>query len=323
MQKNGQTRKNHIRLSLGAACAVIGALAGAPVHAIDWNAVPEREVTLLYPGQGSWEWVLTQDDHSGAKKFREGKNCFACHKGEEKDMGAKMVAGKKIEPAPIPGKPGHLALKVKTAHDDERLYFRVEWPAGKPGAKKMDPKHAARVTVMLDDGSVKEAARAGCWGSCHDDAIGMASAPAGKEITKYLTASRTKVTRQGGGENLKPAAELQRLLKQGVFLEYWQARLNPGQPAQAVDGYILEKRHENKAPLAGVEARLDNGKWTVVLSRKLKAGGDGRKDIVPGKTYSIGFAVHDDYANHRFHHVSFERTLVLDQGKADFVAAKK
>jgi hypothetical protein len=29
------------------------------------------------------------------------------------------------------------------------------------------------------------------------------------------------------------------------------------------------------------------------------------------------FAVHDDYANHRFHHVSFETTLVLDQGRAN------
>lgn len=321
MRKNKHGNNNHVRLTIATAC--IGVLTGAPAQAVDWNAVAEQEVTLLYPGQGSWEWALTQDDHSGAKKFREGKNCFACHKGEEKDMGAKIVTGKKLEPAPIPGKPGSLALKVKTAHDGERLYFRFEWPVGKPSGKKMDPKHAARVTVMLDDGGVKEAARAGCWGSCHDDAIGMAATPAGKEITKYLIASRTKVTRQGGGENFKPAAELQQLLKQGMFLEYWQARLNPGQPAQAVDGYVLEKRHESKAPLAGAEAQFNDGKWTVVVSRKLKAAGDGRKDIVPGKTYSIGFAVHDDYANHRFHYVSFERTLALDPGKADFVAAKK
>lgn len=323
MRKNQQENNSQVRLGLAAACAVIGVLAGAPVHAIDWNAVPEQEVTLLYPGQGSWEWALTQDDHSGAKKFREGKNCFACHKGEEKDMGAKIVTGKKLEPAPIPGKPASLALKVKTAHDGERLYFHFQWPAAKAGGKQMDPKYAARVTVMLDDGGVKEAARAGCWGSCHDDAIGMASAPAGKDITKYLIASRTKVTRQGGGENFKSANELQQLLKQGVFLEYWQARVNPGQPAQAADGYVLDKRHENKAPLATAQAQLDGGTWTVVVSRKLKVGGEARKDIVPGKTYSIGFALHDDHANHRFHHVSFERTLALDPGKADFVAVKK
>ena len=27
----------------------------------------------------SFEWALTQTDHSGAKKFREGKNCKDCH----------------------------------------------------------------------------------------------------------------------------------------------------------------------------------------------------------------------------------------------------
>lgn len=321
--RNAYESIGYIRLGLGAVGVVLGAAIGTPALAVDWSAVVEQEMTLLYPGQGSWEWVLTQDDHSAARKFREGKNCFACHKGEEQGMGAKIVTGKKLEPAPIPGKPGSLALKVKTAHDSERLYFRFEWPAAKAGGKKLDPQHAARVTVMLDDGSVKEAARAGCWGSCHDDTIGMASAPTGKDITKYLIASRTQVTRQGGGENFKPAAELQQLLKQGGFLEYWQARLNPGQPAQAVDGYILDKRHESASPMVSAEAQSSGGKWVVILSRQLKSGGEGRKDIVPGKTYTVGFAVHDDYANHRFHYVSLERTLVLDQGKADFVAIKK
>jgi len=304
--------------------AMFGAvLLSAPgAWALDWSGVPEKEVTLFYPGQASWEWVLTQDDHSGAKKFREGKNCFSCHEGEEKDIGAKIVSGKKLEPAPIAGKPGSIALKVQAAHDADRMYFRLSWTGGKPTGKKMDPDVAAHVTVMLDDGSVKEATRAGCWGSCHDDAIGMASAPAGAKITKYLTGSRTKVTRQGGGENYKSEAELKQLMAAGGYLEYWQARLNPGQPAKAVDGYILEKRHKNDQPAISAEASNDGGKWTVVLSRPLK-GGEGHKDIVAGKTYHIGFAVHDDYADHRYHHVSYERTLVLDQGAADFVAVRK
>jgi len=322
--KNKNRNGRWVRLALGALGIAAGAATGLPAWAIDWNTVKEQEVILFYPGQGSWEWSLTQDDHSGAKKFREGKNCFACHKGEEKDMGKKIVTGKMLEPAPIPGKSGSIPLKVKTAHDGERLYIRMEWQgATQPSGKKMDAKVAARATVMLDDGGVKEATRAGCWGSCHDDVQGMASAPAGKEITKYLAASRSKVTRQGGGENYKPVAEIQQLLKQGVFLEFWQARLNPGQPAQAADGYILDKRHDSAAPAVAAEGRFDGGKWVVTLSRKLKAGGEGRKDIVPGKTYAIGFAVHNDHTNHRFHYVSFEQSLVLDQGKADFVAVKK
>ena len=108
-----------------------------------------------------------------------------------------------------------------------------------------------------------------------------------------------------------------------MFLEYWQARLNPGQAAQAADGYILDKRHKNATPAVEAQATHNAGKWSVVLSRKLKMGAAGHKDIVSGKTYHVGFAVHDDYADHRFHYVSLEYTLALDKGKADFVAARQ
>src|SRR5690606_2336413 len=101
-----------------------------------------------------------------------------------------------------------------------------------------------------------------------------------------------------------------------------QARLNPGQPGRAVDGYILDKRHENAEPAVRAEATGKGGAWTVVLSRPLKAGA-GYKELVPGKTYNVGFAVHDDYADHRFHYVSLECTLTLDGGQADCVAARQ
>ena len=298
-------------------------LASVPALAVDWSGVKEREVLLFYPGQGSWEWVMTEKDHSGAPKFREGKNCAGCHDGEQKDIGERIVKGEKLEPAPIAGKPGSIALKVATAHDAERLYFRLSWTGGPAGANRMDPDEQSHITVMIDNGQVKEAARAGCWGSCHDDAIGMASAPAGKEITKYLGASRVKLTRQGGGENFKSQADLDALLAQGTFLEYWQARLNPGKPADAAGGWILDRRHEHDPVVVAAEAEHTAGAWTVTLSRPLKAAGKGQKDIVPGTTYHLGFALHDDYADHRYHFVSLEQTLVLDAGQADFVAAAK
>jgi cytochrome c-type protein NapC len=320
--KHATTFRAAAARALPALAAALALLAAAPAGAIDWSAVPEREVMLLYPGQASWEWVLTPSDHSGARKFREGKNCRGCHDGEQEDIGARIASGKKLEQAPIPGKPGSLALKVQTAHDGERLYVRLQWQGAPATGKKMDPEVAARATVMLDDGNVKEAARAGCWGSCHDDAIGMASAPATGKITKYLVASRTRVTRKGGGENFRPDDALAQLRQDGAFLEYWQARLNPGQPGRAVDGYILDKRHENAEPAVRAEATGKGGAWTVVLSRPLKAGA-GYKELVPGKTYNVGFAVHDDYADHRFHYVSLEYTLTLDGGQADFVAARQ
>ncbi len=71
------------------------------------------------------------------------------------------------------------------------------------------------------------------------------------------------------------------------------------------------------------EAAFEGGEWTVVLSRPLAAAGEGSKAIVAGKTYSLGFAVHDDHADHRHHHVSFEYTLALDGSGSDFIAKAK
>lgn len=318
------SRKSVNAFGLAAGLVLAASLVSPAAHAVDWNSVPGKEVLLFYTGQASFEWTLTQSDHSGAAKFREGKDCAECHRGEEVKIGALIASGKKLEPFPIAGKRGSIPVAVKAAHDGERLYFRLEWPDGPPpSGAPMDPKYEARVTVMLADASVVEAKRAGCWGSCHDDAIGMASAPQGKEITKYLARSRTRVTRQGGGEAYKPAADVDKLLKDGVFLEFWQARLNKGAAAVPVNGYILDKRHQFDTPLVAAESGFANGKWTVVLSRKLTVGRPGHKDIAPGKTYYVGFAIHDAYADHRFHHVSFEHSLVLDKGSADFIAARK
>lgn len=307
----------------GVAAAVLAMIAG-PANAVDWSTVEGKDIVLFYPGQASWEWVLTQSDHSGAKKFREGKKCRECHRGEESKIGALIVSGRKLEPHPIPGKRGSIGVNVKMAHDGQRLHIRLAWDAGKRGASpKMNPKFESMVTVMIDDGHLASAKRAGCWGACHDDAIGMASAKGTPKLTKYLAGSRTKITRQGGGETYKPKADLDSMLSKGLFLEYWQARLNRGAAAVAVDGYILDKRHE--IPAAGISAdgKFDAGKWVTVLSRPLKAGLPGQKDIVPGKVYTLGFAIHDDFAEHRYHHISLGNTMVLDGGKADFVAVKR
>lgn len=313
------------RIALAAGLLV----ASTSVLAVDWDAVDSHNITLFSPGQASFEWVMTQTDHSGAGRFREGRNCMHCHDGEQKDIGDLIVAaegrGAKLEPKPMgaQGKPGTIDLNVKTAHDGERLYMRLQWQEVTYGGDKIDPDTAARVTVMLDDGTVREASRAGCWGACHDDAIGMASAQAGADLTKYLFASRSSVARSGGGENYKPDADLQDLLSKGMYLEYWQARLNHGQPAKAIEGYILEKRHEQDAKQVSAEASFENGAWTVVLSRPLKATGGHHKDIVPGKEYNLGFAVHNHHTDHRFHHVSLEYTLALDQGDASLIAKKQ
>ncbi|MGE5505175.1 MAG: ethylbenzene dehydrogenase-related protein [Actinomycetota bacterium] len=303
-----------------AATFALACLAAGPALAVDWAAVPGSPVTLFYPGQSSYEWVLTPGDHGGAAKFREGKNCRECHKGEEQTMGSTLVSGKKNEPTPIAGKPGFLPVTVKVAHDDKMLYVHLEFAEGSQPDAKQDPNFATKVTMILNDGGVPEANRAGCWVACHDDAARMPSA-ADADRPKYLLKTRAKVTRTGGGDELKPADELSKLAAAGYRLEYWQARLNPGAAAVAANGIITDKRQEANPVAAKADATFAGGKWAVTLSRPLSAGAPF-KDLVPGKTYTVGFAIHAGHTARRFHYVSFEHTLVLDQGDADLVAKK-
>ncbi len=285
----------------------------------NWSKIKGNDVTLFYPGQASWEWILT--DHSASKSVKKGTQCRECHNGEEKDMGALLVSGKKLEATPISGKPGSVKTNIKFAHDKERLYVRIEWPAlNYHSGSKMDKEYEDKITVMFADGNVKEATIAGCWGACHDDATNMASAALGDKRTLYLTSSRVKLSRHGGGDDLVSAQDLSALQKEGHFMEYWQAKLSAGKPAVASDGYVLDKRRRNETPQVEASSEFKDGKWVVVMSRPLESTSPNHKSFSAGTTYYVGFALHDDYTEGRFHYLSFGRSLVLDKGEGDFVA---
>lgn len=293
------------------------------VYAIDWSQVKAKQITLFYPGQASWEWILTKSDHSGAKNFRAGKSCRECHQDEEKDMGNLIVSGKKLEPNPVSGKRGFVDVSVKTAYDDNKFYLQLNWKESDEIVANKIAKDQTRITLLFDDGHVSEVKRAGCWGACHDDASDMPSATQENNTHLYLSKSRSKITRKGGGDNYKSSAEIQQLLADGFFAEYWQAKLNQDKVAVAADGYILDKRYANESPIVEAVAELKNGLWTVELSRKLTPDIPHYKNIVSGGVYSFGLAIHDAYSQGRFHNISFLHTFALDQGKADFIAIKQ
>ena len=69
--------------------------------------------------------------------------------------------------------------------------------------------------------------------------------------------------------------------------------------------------------------KLEGNTWTVVLSRPLISDAPGDLSIQPGKTYTVGFAIHDDYTSARFHHVSLEYRLALDDPKAEINVVRK
>jgi cytochrome c-type protein NapC len=310
------------KVKLGMA-ALAGLFFAAPTYAVDWGNVKGSQVTLFYPGQSSWEHVLTPSDHEGAEKFRGGKDCLECHEDEEGEMGDTLSSGEKLEPDPVAGKPGSIAVEVKAAYDDERFYLSMSWDDTGFKAPQPESENLIHVNMMLGDGSVPSFSRGGCWATCHADVEGMPHDSPDLELTKYLAKSRTKVTRSGGGTSFKSDGDLQSLMKEGTFLEYWQAVI-ADTSAQAIpaSGHILEKRYKDESAATSAEASLDSGRWTVTLSRPLKAAGPGQKTLAEGNTYVVGFAVHDGYADGRRHYVSFKRTLTLG-GDGQIVATRQ
>jgi hypothetical protein len=291
-----------------------------PAHAVDWSKVEAKKIMMMYPAQTSWERLMTQERHSGRRRFLEGKNCLACHGNiDEHPLGESLVHAERFkEPTPIPNKPGFLDAQVKIAHDSENLYVRLEFDPGNQPNAGMDMDFETKVTMLLDDGNTPDAPRAGCWVACHDNVESMAR---GKpDVTKFLFATREPGS---GGNSIFDQATLDKMKAAGQYMEYWQARFNADGKAVPADGIILAKRTDNLVPTVKAEAVNAKGIWTVTLSRKLTGAGENHQDIVPGKTYTIGFAVHAGHTAKRFHYVSFERTMTLDKGSADFVAQLK
>jgi Ethylbenzene dehydrogenase len=317
--------------------AVMTSLLGAPsaFASPDWGKVPARKINVFYPGVASMEWVLSSSDHGGARAVRKGETCASCHEEESGEFAKKIVSGQKAEPNPdmAKGRAASIPVTVQAAIDDGKIYLRFQWKPIASGTKKFDEKSVAKITVMLDAGKVEYGAVGGCWATCHDDLRSMPDVsadapnhPRAKELdirsngpTKYLKETRTEISMtkpRGGWDKLKPAADYEAMMKDGKFMEMWQWR--SGDSVRA--GTVSDARRL-KATKDLAEGKLENGIYTVVFTRKL-AGGPGMHELSPGKTYNIGFAIHDDYADFRFHQVSLGYTLGID-AKADISAAKQ
>ncbi len=102
------------------ACAMV---LPAASWAVDWGKTAAAEVSLFYPGQMSWEKVLTASAHKGATKFRAGETCHACHRDEEAEMGASQ--------AQLTGFVGRNAVTVqlRAAVQGDSLHLQMSGPA--------------------------------------------------------------------------------------------------------------------------------------------------------------------------------------------------
>ena len=316
---------------------------------IDWSGIEPAEITLFYPGQASMEWVLKGSDHGGKRAFVTGDRCFECHEDEEVDIGDLIVSGEKVEPTPIPGKRGSIVVGIQATHDADNLYMRFQWPDGEhaptPFAEggKMDAENPIKLAIMLstdseDDPKVEFAERAGCWQTCHHDANYMPHQPdksalAGSPLdtsdgfTKYLKESRTSIEiegkdgkKRGGWDKLKDAAEIQAALENGSFMDLLRYKSGTG---ESEDGYILAERVMTGGQGVNFTGSLAEGVWTVEMTRKLTSDKLGDVSMSADQMYNIGFAIHDDYSNSRFHHVSLGLKLGFDDDEAEINAIGK
>ncbi|MEH6575466.1 MAG: NapC/NirT family cytochrome c [Amphritea sp.] len=333
-------------LAGGDADASISGSAGSSSINVDWSKASSRDVTLFYPGEASIEWVMNGRDHGGARPFMKGgERCVTCHDKETADMGAKIVSGETAESSPIPGKRGSIPVTVESTYDAEYLYMRFSWEDGEhvpvPFVEggKMDPQNSMKLALMLATDDVEFADRAGCWGSCHHDARSMPDTPAADVlaasdlgerlkftdgVTKYIKESRTKLEvkgrrgkPRGGWDKLKSEDELAAEMEAGRFMDL--VRYKAGEDI-VEDGSLLSERHMNGGQGAEFEATLNGDTWTVVMKRKLNSDKAGDTNLAKDGLYNIGFAIHDDYANARFHHVSLGYKLGFDNADAEFNA---
>ncbi|MFA5026966.1 MAG: ethylbenzene dehydrogenase-related protein [Candidatus Methylomirabilota bacterium] len=198
-------------LALGAilaSCATLGGssheLTGAPLFQFpsNWNTIPAKTVTLFYPGQASWQYLISSA-HPGAGAMENG--CAACHTGQEKTLGAKLVKAGPREADPIVGKAPSIDLQVRAAYDAEYVYFQFRWATATPhplhtlwrydgtqwaawggpmpdaARKGVPPSYEDRLTVLFDepnnvpasDGSKMTFSQVGCWMTCHNSMRAM------------------------------------------------------------------------------------------------------------------------------------------------------
>ena len=324
-----------------------------PAAKINWSVIEPGTITLFYPGQSSMEWVLKGSDHGGKRAFVTGDRCFDCHEDEEVDIGELIASGEKVEPTPIPGKRGSIPLSVQAAYDANNLYMRFQWedtkhaPAPFADGGKMDPVNPIKLAIMLatdseDSPKVEYAERAGCWQTCHHDAKNMPHAPdkaslsssplakrldLSKGVTKYLKESRTAIEiegkggkKRGGWDKLKGEADIQAALKNGSFMDLLRYKSGTG---ESEDGYILAERVMTGGQGVNFTGSLENGKWTVLMTRKLTSDKTGDISMSKDQMYNIGFAIHDDYSDSRFHHVSLGFKLGFNNEDAEINAVGK
>ncbi|MCE8522762.1 hypothetical protein KBY24_14740 [Ruegeria pomeroyi] len=195
-------------LAIAGLCALPIAASAAPPE--DWSQIPSKTIQLFYPGVSSYQWLRGPEHGVGGMMVSQGQPCSACHTGAEETLGNSIVSGGRLEPEPIDGKNGVVALSVQAAYDDENIYWRFQWTtnANRPGqmhnyiryngeawemyggprssasvrSGDQPPLYEDRLSMILDDGTVPLYKEQGCWAACHLGQRNMPELPTSDEV---------------------------------------------------------------------------------------------------------------------------------------------
>ncbi len=271
-------------LAYGLALVAGGSALAADPASIDWGKIPDKTVTLFYPGQSSYQWLL-RDEHKGAAGVKGDQACVLCHKGQEKKLGDSLVKGGPLEPAPVKGKNGWVDVKIQAAYDAKNAYLRFQWKTLNPypgnehqylrydgkewkvyGFPKLNKpvqegKQAGvyedRMSVIIDDGKVPGFAQKGCWLTCHDGERDMAkvASRADAQANPLLSAIKKNDLRKFlpatrtdpmDWKSGKSLDEIAKIKAAGGYLDLIQWRAHRSNPVgMADDGYVLEYRNSD------------------------------------------------------------------------------
>mgnify|MGYP000131906394 CR=1 FL=1 len=302
----------------------------------EWDLIEMlcKRITALGDfNQGVYETNLTKADVVQKGLTEKLTDIFRFHKNIAKTAQAFSRSKEKLEDKVTPNKRGSIVVNVKAAHDAKNLYMQFSWadtdhtPSPFTDGGKMDKKNEIKLAFMLATDEVEYADRAGCWGTCHADLNEMPFAPEGQNVTKYIKESRTKIEikgrggkPKGGWDKRKTDAEIDAELAANRYMDI--IRYKSGEK-KTEDGNILADRHMNEKLSSEFTAVKKGNQWVVEVVRPLKEIAGKNIELALDQTYNFGFAIHDDYTNGRFHHVSLGYKLGFDNADVEINAMKQ
>ena len=314
-----------ISVSLLLMLAVAGASGGMAAE-VDWSKVPVKTIKVFYPGQASWDFMISQDHGTGAAPVKTLKKaCAECHVSDtgEYDINADKIIGGELkrakskqvlEPEGLAGAKGFKDVALQIAYDADNLYLRSQWPGS--GASVTDPAladdgKADRISFQIAD-KIKTFGMYGCYITCHDDEENMPE-NRGTEVTLYGYYTRDK------DGSVKDQPTLDAYLAKGQFIDLLEAAF-VGSEVKTEDMYVLDKRNKDQNDVTAAGG-FENGTYTVVITRKLATGDNNDITLADGARFDLTVAIHDNKNTGRKHYTSFPVSIGLSTS-ADITAQK-